>query len=405
MSLKDDPMKAFRVLLIAVGFLGACNVTTTVTTPIDHEDTAADDVTRPTVMSVYPVNGATAVAATTRIVITFAGPIAFADIEANSLLGAAVGFELESVEGNEATFRPSRPMSFGTTYELTVMTSTHDLESSHLENPYSWSFSIEEGTNVGGIYSSDQHWTYENSPYFVESTIQIAYGATLSIDPGVHVLGADAPIQVFGHLQASGLFIWPVVFENVQIEPGTSDGDSQPFLIDISFAKFMRGRLYGATGNGIYGSLELRDSVVENLEDEMHLWYPAADCVIERNIFVDSAGISVGTSESIQVLIMNNVFIAQKHGFAVQNWASYDDSATTVRYNSFLSTDRIAVGLQYSSAAMDATENWWNTTNEATIASMIFDKNDDSSSAGFIPFSAYLSGPHVDTPDASAYLP
>lgn len=104
------------------------------------------------------------------------------------------------------------------------------------------------------------------------------------------------------------------------------------------------------------------------------------------NVFENAGGISVGTDNNVKVYIRNNVFYKQNSGFAVENWASYSTSETVVEYNSFYSTDRIALRLPsgYNSAKMTAVNNYWNTTDTSIIDNMIFDKKDDLGSAGTV---------------------
>ena len=42
-------------------------------------------------------------------------------------------------------------------------------------------------TNVGGVLTTNAHWTKANSPYIVTSNFQINNGVSLHIDPGVVV--------------------------------------------------------------------------------------------------------------------------------------------------------------------------------------------------------------------------
>lgn len=258
-------------------------------------------------------------------------------------------------------------------------------------------------TNVGGILSTDTTWGLAGSPYQLTSTVQIAYGVILTIEPGVIINGYGA-IQVWGILSAVGTSQDPILFNQVEIVPGTSSS-TQPFQISLQFARFEGGSLYSPTGSGGHGSLILRDSYLEGVR-YLYLWYPAADCYMERNTFFKTGGISVGHQGNIHVFIRNNVFYQQNLGmdiwptYAVENWASYDASQTIVEFNSVLSTDRIAVQLPpgYTSAAMVATNNFWNTTDTTLIEAMIYDKHDDLSSAGMIPYQPFLTAPHPDTP-------
>ncbi|MEM3640344.1 MAG: PKD domain-containing protein [Candidatus Bathyarchaeia archaeon] len=118
---------------------------------------------------------------------------------------------------------------------------------------------------------------------------------------------------------------------------------------------------------------------------------------IEYNIFINSAGFSVGHSGP-SVYIRYNLFKGNR-GFVVRNWASYAGQ-TIVKYNSFIDMSGIVLELPsgYSPAAMIATENYWGTNDTDTIDSMIYDKKDDITCAGFIEYLPILTEPHSDTP-------
>ena len=93
--------------------------------------------------------------------------------------------------------------------------------------------------------------------------------------------------------------------------------------------------------------------------------------------------------------------------YSVQNWNSSDTSETIVEYNSFLSTDRIAVVVKpgYSNSEMIALNNYWGTTDTQTIQSMIYDRNDDLNCASYISYDPFLTEPPPSTPDPTPYLP
>ncbi|MFZ3137286.1 MAG: CARDB domain-containing protein [Thermodesulfovibrionales bacterium] len=250
-------------------------------------------------------------------------------------------------------------------------------------------------TNVGGIINNDTTWTSGNSPYNLTSDVQVAYGATLSIEPGVLVEGHHVAIQVWGLLDAVGTDTQKIVFNNVKIKPGINKPD-EPFLINIKFSKINGGSLYSPTGYGIYGSLNLSDSKLNNIP-EIHLWYPTSDCYIERNIFTNTNEISIVTNTA-NVYIINNIFY-KNMPCVVKVWANYY-AQIIVENNSFLSTDRIALQLPlgYHPASMTAINNYWNTTDTSVIDNMIYDKNDDLACDDYINYLPILNSPHIDTP-------
>lgn len=250
--------------------------------------------------------------------------------------------------------------------------------------------------DVGGIIDVDTVWEVTDEPYILISTLQVAPGVTLRIQPGVTV--SSGAIVVFGTLEAVGGEQAPIAFNGTHIVPGANSATSdQPFKIDIQYAEFSEGSLYAATGNAIYGSLNLSDSVLTDVP-YLYLWYPVADSRIERNVFINSGGISAGLADDTWLYITNNLFLDQTTPYAVLNWAAYDASAQIAEFNSFLSRDRIALSLEYDSSAMTGTNNYWGTTDPAIIESMIYDQHDDLSLPGYIDYEPFLSSPHPATP-------
>src|SRR5262249_12029159 len=232
--------------------------------------------------------------------------------------------------------------------------------------------------------------TAAGSPYILTAKVQVAPGATLAIDPGVEVQGNGLGLEIYGALDASGTPDAPVVFQDTNIRPGANT-PSQPFTITISNASISGGSLYAPNG-AVYGNLVLTDSVVENV-GMIYLWYPVADCVIERNI-LSGVSLSIGQNGP-SVYVRNNVL----QNSTIENWASYAGN-TVVQLNTFADVGSVVVSLPsgYTSAAMNAQYNYWGTTDPNVIQSMIFDRNDDLGCAGVIPFEPFLSEPDPNTP-------
>ena len=256
---------------------------------------------------------------------------------------------------------------------------------------------------MGGILSTNTTWALSNSPYRLTGDVQVAYGVVLTIEPGVIVKGQNHRIAVFGTLNAVGTALARISFDTTQITPGANQ-PSEPFGIVVEYANLNRGSFYAPTGNAIYGSFTLRNSVIRDASEYMYVWYPVADTYIERNTFINSGGVSIGADLRTTVkyvYVRNNSFESwtapNSKYFAVVNWASYGGEAVVLKYNSFLSTDRIAVRVE-TDGQLNATENYWNTVNEVVIQSMIFDKNDDLAAPGYVEYRPFLTQPDPNTP-------
>ncbi|SFB19713.1 MULTISPECIES: Ig-like domain-containing protein [unclassified Bacillus (in: firmicutes)] len=273
---------------------------------------------------------------------------------------------------------------------------------------FNFNVSAEEtGTNVSGIIKENTTWTKEGSPYNLTGDIQIANDVTLTIEPGVVVEGTNYRIRVYGNLKAVGNTNLEIHFDHVNIDPGESNLGRH--LIHVEHANLNGGSLYQPTGNAVYGSLILRDSRLVNLESYSYLWYPTSDVYIERNVFINSKGISVGTSNNVKVYITNNLFFNNSN-YAVENWASNDTSETIVSKNSFIDDhdpikQTLVLRRGSNMAKMTAVNNFWGTTDESFIEQMIFDKNDDLASASYINYQPYLQQPDPETPTVDKEAP
>ncbi|WP_426148147.1 PKD domain-containing protein [Polaromonas sp. DSR2-3-2] len=265
---------------------------------------------------------------------------------------------------------------------------------------------LSAGTPIGGIISTDTHLFLDKSPYLITNTLQIASGTTLTIDPGVKVKSTGFPINVYGTLKVSGTPSAYVQLDSVSINnSGTSSTLSSS--IQISYAKLNNGSLMPPSGNAVYGNIVLTDSILTSVNTSsgsnyMYIWYPEKDCFIERNIFKNSGGLSIGVDTrnvARKVYIRNNVFTGII-GDAVKNWASYGGETTVVSANSFLDIGQVVLRLPsgYDAAAMTATGNYWGTSDQVQVQSRIYDKSNDLSSAGLVNFLPLLTKPDALTP-------
>jgi len=254
-------------------------------------------------------------------------------------------------------------------------------------------------TSVSGIISTNTTWTKTSSPYNLTGKVQVKEDVTLTIEPGVTVNGDNQQIEVFGGLSAIGNSGSQIIFNNASIL-------GSPLInyfatINIQHARFKGGGVL-PTIVGYLMSLTLRDSRL----DGCSLMYltgtiGTANSFIERNIFSKSGGIDTWINGSSLAYIRNNVFYQQTGSFAIQNRvSSFSGTSTVAEYNSFLSTDRVAINLPsgHSQARVTAMNNYWNTTDVNLINSMITDRNDDLQIASVVPYLPILTAPHASTP-------
>jgi hypothetical protein len=266
----------------------------------------------------------------------------------------------------------------------------------------SYTFTVVNGTEISGQHSTDLVLTQDNSPYILTDNIQIGYDATLTIEPGVRLYNKDQyAITVFGYLDALGTDADKIELNSIFFSPGNNQQNDRS-VINIDKAVVRGGEVYGMMGTGSgQGSLHLTNSILYNT-GSTYLFYPNADCYIEKNIFVDSGYIDVSVgyvyevAHDVTVYIENNVFDQPQ---AVVSSGILDSSAIIVQYNTFLDTNGTAVTLQYEEGAITtASHNYWSTTDTSVINSMIYDNNDDFTVKNSIEFEPFLTEPDSNTP-------
>ncbi len=258
-------------------------------------------------------------------------------------------------------------------------------------------------TRVPSRLDTNTTWDMAGSPYELTNTVQLAYGTTLIIEPGVVINGNGHTLEVFGTLKGMGSPNNSIRFYNVNLQPGVGKAE-KPFRIELNYAYLEKGRFYDPKVKEVFGSLRLINSHLYHVGGNINLWFPIQDCVIVKNIFYNSGSIKVSLDDSRRVNIENNYFYSSNpnsdSGYAIQSMASYDQSRTVVRLNTFANPHATALSLSpgETSAKITAIENFWSSTIEEDITRMIFDNNDDLSVPGKISYWPWLSGRHVNTP-------
>lgn len=345
-----------------------------------------------------PASGASNVLVTTDgILITFSlglDPSTLSDATINVATAsgqASCRFEYAT---RQVRVRPRQGLMASSTYTVTVTQGVHDSLARPIARGVSWSFSTEPGVSASGIIATNTSWTAAGSPIILTADVQVAYGVTLSIGPGTVIDGRGHQIDTYGTTQAIGAAGNRVRFNNVKLYGGNNQ-QAQPFALVVQHAEFHGGAVTPSPG---YGTVVLRDSRLFDATAPS-LWYPTGPCFIERNIFIDCDGIACGALQPVYVT--NNVFYRQRTPFAVRAWTQTAPSQFQVTRNSFLSTDRVALEIQPGgyNGQMLATNNYFGTTDAATIADMVYDKSDDLSCNAYIQYEPYLTAPDPATPD------
>lgn len=258
-------------------------------------------------------------------------------------------------------------------------------------------------TTIGGIANSDLVLTKSQSPYSLSSTLQIPAGVKVTVEAGVEIQsnGLQTMFWNQGNLTFNGTRDNPIRLTgkpSLYILTKNAEVGSQ---LNITGVLFNGGSsVWSNQGSSGYFSLVFEDNEVKDVTDFIYVWYLRNKAVIQRNIFVNSGGLSVGFSEGKDVSILNNLFIGPSTtGYWVESWASYGGQLE-VHNNEFRGGPYIAVQLKpdYKEAKISATANFWGNLSTVDISKMVNDRNDSLLYVNTIDVSGPLSQSALGTP-------
>jgi len=261
-------------------------------------------------------------------------------------------------------------------------------------------------TTIGGLANSDLVLTKSQSPYSLSSTLQIPAGIKVTVEAGVEIQsnGLQTMFWNQGNLTFNGTRDNPIRLTgkpSLYILTKNAEVGSQ---LNIKGVLFNGGSsVWSNQGYSGYFSLVFEDNEVKDVTDFIYVWYLLNKAVIQRNVFVNSGGLSVGFSEGRDVSILNNLFIGPSTtGYWVESWASYGGQLE-VHNNEFRGGPYIAVQLKpdYKDAKISATANFWGSQSLADISKMVNDRSDSLSYVNTIDISGPLSAAALGTPTNS----
>ena len=394
------------------------------------------DSTGSYVTSVIVNDGTTASSASAVTVtasVANAAPVANAGVAQNVIAGKVVnldGSASSDANGDMLTYvwtLTSKPA--GSSAALSSTTSARPTFTADVAGTYVGTLTVNDGkvnsaavtvavtatevtTSIGGIFSTDTVLTADKSPYLITSTVQIAYGTTLTIRPGVTVKTSviGRSILTYGTLVVAGTSASNVHLDGLSIQSANSiaNGSEVGGKVSIAYAKINGGLLM--TDSISYGNFSLTDSMLSSVNapsfsyETLRVPQPANASYIERNIFSNSGGILVWPRAN-DIYVRNNVFSNIIGGPAeiMISSSTYGPGITVLTANSFLDVNTIVLrSLVYigplASRNTTAAGNYWGTTDPVLIQSRIYDKSNDLSSAGYISFLPVLTQPDAATP-------
>ena len=272
------------------------------------------------------------------------------------------------------------------------------------------------GTQVSGTIYDNTTWTIANSPYIVSSEVIILANATLTIEPGVSVVsnflvGGKAMFQVRGNLIAKGTPDNRITFNGggnaIIFNPYYSTADS---FLDLDYCVFSNASNFYAPIDYQLpyqvpqpGHFNLTHSEITNVLFSSYIYMPSKNDFVKYNIFNNSGGFIIDNGNGGCVFIEYNLF----NGKGQICGAGESLNKTFVRQNTFANMHGIILtlgsgiprpGMDATYAGLNATLNYWGTTDTSTIEAMIYDKKDDVTLYSYIPYLPILVAPDPNTP-------
>ncbi|MDX5473994.1 MAG: Ig-like domain-containing protein [Bacillaceae bacterium] len=234
----------------------------------------------------------------------------------------------------------------------------------------------QQSTLVGGTLTEDTVWTKEGSPYELRGILTIPTGVTLTVEPGVRVVG-----YIGSWIRAEGKFI-AIGTDEERISLDTAYVLSTNFpetYVHIEHADVRRG------GNGGYlvsgANLYLKNNTFTN--GSVNTLTPKnVEPVIMNNLFQEKATVDL-TLGTVDTILVDNTFLSSESTTNSDIKISCKNDCTgpnlVMSGNNFFRLGRANFNIQSDKVLQfDGTNNYWGTTELAKINLFVLDANDYS---------------------------
>ncbi|MFA0813022.1 right-handed parallel beta-helix repeat-containing protein, partial [Microbulbifer epialgicus] len=291
-------------------------------------------------------------------------------------------------------------------------------ESGNDQSPISNSVSTTYTNTLGREWSGEvletMVWTRgDGSPYTISGNLSIPKDITLWIQPGVEVIAESGrKISVLGDLEVVGNTV-----DRVKFHPSSPACDGvNTSRQDWSGVEILAGGTASieyaevhCASNGIYfngGDGSVTDSRLLNNHSAINMTAPSPDTAIYPKVFGNTIN---GSTHGINVLRNSQPLISAANeitGNSIGIYASGHSSDPSQNPLPLVTGNSIYDNSSYNyrtiyfsnsaSTTLNATGNWWGTTDPGQIALKIYDWTDSQGSYPVVDYSNFLDGPGGD---------
>lgn len=266
----------------------------------------------------------------------------------------------------------------------------------------------QNGTQVGGILWDNTTWTTANNPYIITSMINIPSNVTLTIEAGVIINSNFSSQAVMFYNNGT------IIVNGTKNNMVVIDGNEYSNFFSSPNAGFINATIelnYCVLKNGyrLFSSIYGTDIIFSNCEFRNIIGHSSikegTSLCIKYSAFINSAGFYF--NDSTNSTLCNNLFYS-KYPYSGNLIVDYGPNPLEIHGNTFINIDGVTLSVSSSgrSSTVNATHNYWGTTDTSTIDLMIYDKNDNLGCSIHIPYQPILTSPDQNTPlciNASTY--
>jgi hypothetical protein len=256
----------------------------------------------------------------------------------------------------------------------------------------------EDGTDVSGEITTDIVWDLAGSPYTLVGDLQINNGVRLTIEDGVVVNNPDSyQILLYGTIQAEAVLNNPVVFNGVKVNVASAG------TVIFDYVEFNQGHIRNDLGFEHFTITNCRFNETSYLRINAR-----TDSYFDRNTLTDAGYVELianTSSHDRDIYARWNSFYGKHPTLALKSCfkVSYEGSDRLVIHsNNFLDENNYGISLHFNTSIVDATNNYWGSTDPAVIAARINDSNDNPSILGTVLFDPFADVPYPIPPSSSA---